>query len=88
MPPPHLPNRFFQFFSGMGRAFLQVKFLAVGSSLGDLSTKSFLIGPTVLAPNLEKRRLLGGGGGSGNHPNGHFSPIFLTMKMTFNLNKF
>ena len=33
------PNRFFQFFSEMGRAFLKTKFSAVGSSLGHLSMK-------------------------------------------------
>ena len=32
---------FFKFFSGTGRAFLQSKFLAVGSSLGHLSMKKF-----------------------------------------------
>ena len=34
-------NRFFQFFSGMGRVFLQTKFLAAGSSLGHMSMKKF-----------------------------------------------
>ena len=34
-------NRFFHFFSGMGGAFLQTKFLAIGSSLVHLSIKSF-----------------------------------------------
>ena len=57
------PNRFFQFFSGMGRAFLQTKFLAVGSSLGHLSMKKiFEMGPTVLALKLDKGRVLGGHG--------------------------
>ena len=36
------PNRFFQFFSGMGIVFMQNKFLALGSSLGHLSMKKFL----------------------------------------------
>ena len=36
-------NRFFQFFSEMGRAFLQTKFLFVGSSLGHLSMKKFFL---------------------------------------------
>ena len=40
-PPLPPPNRFFQFFSGRGRAFLQTKLLPVGSSLGYLSMKTF-----------------------------------------------
>ena len=61
---------------------MQTKFLAVGSSLGHLSMKKiFQIGPTALALKLDKGRVLGG-------PHGLFLPIFLTMKMTFNLNKF
>ena len=40
-PPPPPPTGFFQFFSGMGRTFLKTKFLAVGSSLGNLSMKKF-----------------------------------------------
>ena len=57
MPPP---TGFFQFVSGLGRAFLQTKFLAVGSSLEHLSIKrDFQIGPTVLALKLEKGRDLG-----------------------------
>ena len=35
------PSRFFQFFSEMGRAFLQTKFLPVGSFLGHLPMKKF-----------------------------------------------
>ena len=35
------PNRFFQFFSAMGRAFISNKILAVVSSLGHLSIKKF-----------------------------------------------
>ena len=59
MPPPS-PNRFFQFFSEMGRAFLQTKFLPVDSSLGHLSIKIFQIGPTVLALKLDKGKVLEG----------------------------
>ena len=55
-PPPPPPNRFFQFFSGMERAFLQAKFLAVGSSVHE---KIFQIGPTFLALKLDKGRVLG-----------------------------
>ena len=40
-PPNRHVNRFFQFFSGMGRAFMQTKFLVVGSSLEHLSMKKF-----------------------------------------------
>ena len=62
LPPP---NRFFQLFSEMGRAFLQNKFSPVGSSLGHLSMKTFFqIRPTVLALKLDKERVLMGG----NHP--------------------
>ena len=53
------PRRFYQFFSGIGRAFLQTKVLAVGSSLGHLPIKNFQIGPTVLALKLDKGRVLG-----------------------------
>ena len=54
-----IPNRLFKFFSLMGRAFLQTKFLAVGLSLGHLSIeKIFQIGPTVLALKLDKGRVL------------------------------
>ena len=60
MPPS---NRFFQFFSEIGRAFLQTKFLPVGSFLGHMSIeKKIQIGPTVLALKLDKGRMLGGGG--------------------------
>ena len=55
----------FLIFLEMGRAFLQTKFLPVGSSLGLLSMKKyFQIGPTVLALKLDKGRVRGGG----NHP--------------------
>ena len=58
------PNRFFQFFSEMGRAFLETKFLPVGSSLGHLSVKKiFQIGPTILTLKLDKRSILVRGGG-------------------------
>ena len=61
-----IPQQVFQCFSEMGRAFLQTKFLAVGSSLGNLSLalkleKGRML---VLALKLEKGRMLG----SGNHP--------------------
>ena len=39
--PPNT-NRFFQFFGRVGRAVLQTKFLAIGSSLRHLSIKNFL----------------------------------------------
>ena len=35
------PNRFFKFFSEMGRAFRQIKLLLVSSSLGHLPTEKF-----------------------------------------------
>ena len=58
MPPL---NRFFQFFSGMGRAFLQTKFLAVGESLVHLCMRKFFqIAPTVLVLKLDNGRVLGG----------------------------
>ena len=62
MPPL---NRFFQFFSEMGRAFLQSKFLPLGSSLGHLSMNTFFrfqIRPTVLALKLDKGGCWEGGG--------------------------
>ena len=73
----------FPIFSEMGRAFLQTKFFSVGSSLGLLSMKKiFQIGPTVLALKLDKGSVLGGGGIEQK------LTYILTMKMTFNLNKF
>ena len=51
----HFSNRFFQFFSGMGRSFLQTKFLAVGSSLGHLSMKRFLDWTHRLGPKTRQR---------------------------------
>ena len=59
MPPP---NRFLQFFSGMGRAFLQTKFLAVGSSLGHLSMKMFSDRTYRLGSKIRQREAAGGGG--------------------------
>ena len=86
MPP--LSSFFSQFFYGMGRAFSQTKFLAVALSLGHLSMKKVLGSKIrqsrMLALKLDKGRVLGGG----NHPPWtSILPIFLTMKMTFNLNK-
>ena len=58
------PISFPCFFLYNEKRFFQIKFLAVGSSLGHLSMKNFPIGPTVLALKLEKGRVLG----DGNHP--------------------
>ena len=78
-------NRFFQFFTGMGRPFLQTKFLAVGSFFGHLPMKK-ISDRTYRLDSKIRRRMgasVGGGGGreGGNHPHGLFLPIFLTMKM-------
>ena len=81
MPPP---NRFSQFFSGMGRDFLQTKFLAVASSLGHLSMKKFLDRTYRLGSKIRQREDAGGW----QSPMDSFLPIFLTIKMTFNLKKF
>ena len=55
-------NRFFQFYSEMGRAFLQTKFFACRLILRtSVHEKIFQIGPTVLALKLDKGRVLGGG---------------------------
>ena len=66
------PSRFFQFFSEMGRAFLQTKFFTCAFILEtSVHEKHFQIGPTVLALKLDKGRVLGGGKGSCrdiNHP--------------------
>ena len=51
----------------MGTAFLQIKFLAVGSYLGHLSIKSFSDQIYRLGPKVRQRE----GAGGGNHP----SPI-------------
>ena len=64
MPPP---NRFFQFFSEMGRAFLHIKFLPVGSSLGHLSMKNFSDRTCRLGSKI-RHRVGAGGGGGGNYP--------------------
>ena len=72
----------------MGRAFIPNKILAVVSSLGHLSMneKLFQIGPTVLILKLDKKRMMDAGGWQPPHE--RFSTYFLTMKITFNLNKF
>ena len=57
------PSRFFQFFSEMGRAFLQTKFLPVGSSLGHLSMKKFSDLTFHLGSKLRQREDAGRGGG-------------------------
>ena len=83
------PNRFFQFFSEMGRAFLQTKFLSVGSSLGHLSMKNFFRSDHrtyCLGPKIRQRE--GAGGAPPPPPMSKSLPIFLTMKIRFNLNKF
>ena len=55
------PNRSFQFFSGMGRAFSQTKFLAVGSSLGHLSMKKNVSDRTYhLGSKIRQRESVGG----------------------------
>ena len=59
--------------------------LILGTSVHE---RSFQTGPTVLAIKLDKWRVLGGGRGDWQPPPWTFLPIFLTMKMTFNLNKF
>ena len=56
--PP--PNRFFQFFWGMGRAVLLSKFLAIGSSLGHLSIKKFLDRTYRLGPKIKQKEGAGG----------------------------
>ena len=74
----HHPNRFFQFFSEMGRAFPQTKFLPVGSSLGHLSMKKFF--RSDLPSWLYKIRQKEGVGG-GNHP---LPPIEQKLTYLFN----
>ena len=61
---------------------LQTKFLAVGSSLGHLSMKKFSDRTCHLGSKIRQKE---GCWGVGNHPHRLFLPIFLTMKMTFNL---
>ena len=56
--PPH--NRFFEFFSGMGRTFLQTKSLAVGSSLGHLSMKKIFKSDLRFGTTIRQREGAGG----------------------------
>ena len=70
-------TRFFHSFSGMGRAFLQTKFLAIGSFLGHLSMKK-----------VSRQREGAGGGGGDNTPIEQKLTYFLTMNMIFNIYKF
>ena len=52
-----------EFFSRIGRAFLQTKFYSCRLILGaSVHEKIFQIGSTVLALKLHKERALGGGG--------------------------
>ena len=60
MPPP---NRFLQFFSEMGRAFLQTTFLPVVSCLGHLSMKKFSDRTCRIGCKIRQREGDGGGGG-------------------------
>ena len=56
---PH-PQQIFPTFLWNRKAFLQNKFLPIGSSLGHLSMKdNFQIRPTILALKLDKARVLG-----------------------------
>ena len=72
----------------MGRAFTPNKIISCSLILGtSVHEKNFQIGPAVLALKLDEQRALEGGGG-GSHPDGLFFTYFLTMKMTFSLNKF
>ena len=53
------PNRFFQFFSGMGRAFISNKIFSCSLILGTSFHQTiFQIEPTVLALKLDKERVL------------------------------
>ena len=58
------PYRFFQFFSEMGRGFLQTKFLPVDSSLGHLPIKNFSYRTYRLGSKIRQKEGAGGGGGN------------------------
>ena len=79
---PH-PNRFFQLFLGMGRAFIPNKIFSCSLIPGTtVYEKIFQIGPTVLALKIDKGRVLG----VATTPHGlYFLPVLLTFKITFNL---
>ena len=77
------PQQVFEFFSGMGRTFISNKILVVVSSLGHLSIKKFSDRNNRLGSKIR-----GGGGGVQPSSMGFLKPIFLTIKMTFNLDKF
>ena len=70
---PH-PKSFSSFSREWGELLFQTKFLAVGTSLGDLSMKSFTDWSYHLVPKIGQRK-------------DAVLPIFLTMKMPFNLDK-
>ena len=82
MPPP---TGFSHFSLEWEELFLRTKFLAVGSSLGHLSMEQFLDQTYRLGSKIRQRE---GTGGGNPPPHGLFLPIFLPIKMTFNLNKF
>ena len=62
----------------MENASLKTKFLVVGSFLGHMSMKEGSNRTYCLGPKIRQRDCTGGG---------TFLPMFLTMKMRFNLNK-
>ena len=80
-------NRFFSNISLEWEEFLQTKFLAIASFLGHLSIKNFSARTYHIGSEITQREDVGGWG-VGNHSHGLFLPVLLTMKMTFNPNKF
>ena len=83
--PPPTPTGFSSFSQEWEDLLFQTKFLAVFSSLGHLSIKKFSDRTNRLHSKITQRE---GAGGWQPPPWTFLLPIFLTMKMTLNLNKF
>ena len=75
---------------GGGGKIFSNKILAVVSFLGHLSTRKFSDRTNRLGSNIRQREGAGcwGGGGVATTVMDFFLPIFLTIKMKFNLNNF
>ena len=82
---PSLQQVFFGFSQDWGKLLFQTSFLAVGPFLGHLSMKNFSDWTYSLCCKIRQREDVGGG----NHPSTNEQKLayFLTMKMTFNIDK-
>ena len=85
------PNMFFQFFSGMLRAFISNKIFSYSLMLGtSFHNKNFSDRTNSFGSKIRQREDAGGGRRVATTllPWTFYFPVFLTMKVTINLNKF